>query len=191
MCVDWYVRPMCAGLLRACPEANAVYFSIRAGREGPATHAFFLIANADQSWPAHPLPLPTAVSEVRQRLFGYSGPDILDSYSFSIAFRPCCRWDGAWTPFVIVRRRNNLPELEGMGTLHRREENWDPGLSLPVANRTVDQTLDELMLLDASAQILFRMEQVLETMETLPAQPAEQASLDWSVKYLEWVLGSV
>lgn len=192
MCVDWYVQPVAAALFRSLPAVQSLFFAVRAVREGPASHTFFASPLASPTWPGPNLPIHDALERVCGRLFGSAHADLFDAATFSTAFRPCTRWDGAWTPFLLLRRApHHRLHLEGMGTLHRKEEYWDPGFPLAVPNRTVDQVMEDLTLLDASAQILWRMEMAIEAWDALEKHPNENENLKWAVNYLDWVMASV
>lgn len=188
MLVDWYFRPLASNLLRLEPRVGCVYLVVRAGREGPATHQVIAAGTVDAEWPVHdPLPVDGTIGRLRRRYFGAASPDVLEPYSLSAAVRPCCRWDGMWTPFVVLRRGQKEPQ--GLAVLHRREEYWDPGMPTPVAGRTVDQMVESLEMLDAGAQLLWKMELALDAVDALPNHPNEHHSVEWAIKQLEWMLG--
>lgn len=182
--MDWYIRPIATRLLRQDPGLGAIFFGVRTDSHGQTSGAFFGDASANAPFSGE-LPLQKEAEAAQLRLFGYLEP--LDSYSFTVAFRPCCRWDGSWSPLVAMRRGPEGPRIEGQATLHRREEPWEMGLS--VRGRSVDQTLDDLQLLDATAILLWRMDQVAEALEATRMNPAERESLAWALRYLEWTLG--
>ncbi len=184
MAVDWYIRPVAAGLLRRNPELGVVFYAVRTDYSGQCTGAFFSAESVEAPFSTES-PLEEQADRMQARLFGAEGS--LDPYSRAVAFRPCSRWDGDWSPLVALRRRRDGLRLEGLATLHRREEVWDAGPTL--RGRTIDQSLDDLQLIDATAMLLWRMEQVVEAVEATRVHPAERESLAWALRYLEWTLG--
>jgi hypothetical protein len=184
MAVDWYIRPMAAGLLRKNPLLGAIFYAVRTDSSGYCIGGFFGSHQVDATF-STTLSLEEPARAVQSRLFG---PDsALEPYSRAVAFRPCSRWDGDWSPLVALRRHGDGLKLEGLATLHRREEVWDAGPTL--RGRTIDQSLDDLQLIDATAMLLWRMEQVVEAVEATRIHPGERESLAWAVRYLEWTLG--
>ena len=184
MAVDWYIRPMAAGLLRRDPSLGSIFYAVRTDAAGSCSGAFFGASRTDAAFSTD-LSLEEPARALQTRLFGADSS--LDPYSRAVAFRPCSRWDGDWSPLVALRRRPDGLKLEGLATLHRREEVWDSGPTL--RGRTIDQSLDDLQLIDATAMLLWRMEQVVEAVEATRVHPAERESLAWALRYLEWTLG--
>ena len=184
MAVTWYVRPVADALLRRDARLGAVFYAVRTDNAGSCGGAFFG-SNQVNSGFTTDLSLEEPAREVQARLFGRDST--LDPYSRAVAFRPCSRWDGDWSPLVALRRQEGVLKLDGLATLHRREEVWDPGPTL--RGRTIDQSLDDLQLIDATAMLLWRMEQVVEAVEATLVHPGERESLAWAIRYLEWTLG--
>lgn len=184
MAVTWYIRPVAAALLRRNPGIGAVFYAVRTDSSGNCSGAFFGSTPADSAFTTE-RSLDESAREAQSRLFGRDST--LDPYSRAVAFRPCSRWDGDWSPLVALRRQRGGITLEGLATLHRREEVWDPGPTL--RGRTIDQSLDDLQLIDATAMLLWRMEQVVEAVEATLVHPGERESLAWAIRYLEWTLG--